>query len=110
MSSASGNWYYLGSAEYRAPLWRIDRGTGTIPAFFKTLHGAVFTDIGSAFDDPAAAPLPLVGVGAELRLVTILGWGIGLQGRLGYAFSILGDGGYGPTDQETLYFRVGSSF
>jgi hypothetical protein len=36
ISSASGNWYYLGSAEYRAPLWRIDRGTGTVPAFFKT--------------------------------------------------------------------------
>ncbi|MEE2751827.1 MAG: hypothetical protein VX519_10385 [Myxococcota bacterium] len=110
VSSASGDWYYLGSAEYRLPLWRIDRGTGTIPAFFKTLHAALFTDVGSAFDNPENAPLPLVGVGAELRLIAILGWGIGLQGRLGYAFGLTGDGGYAPTDPETLYFRVGSSF
>ncbi len=109
-ASASGDWYYLGSAEYRLPLWRIDRGTGTVPMFLKTLHGALFVDAGTAFDSPDAMSAPLVGVGAELRLVAILGWGLGLQGRLGYAVGVVGDGTIAPNSPESLYFRFGSSF
>ena len=78
--------------------------------FLKTLHGAVFADAGTAFDSPNAVPSPLVGVGAELRMVAILGWGLGVQGRLGYAFGAFGEGGVQPNSPESLYFRFGSSF
>jgi hypothetical protein len=110
VAAVSGDWYYLGSAEYRFPIWRVDRGTGTIPLFVRSLHGAVFADIGSAFDDPAQPEPPLLGAGVELRLNTILGWGIPIQSRLGYAISVFPSGGIGPTSPQSWYYRLGTSF
>jgi len=110
VAAASGDWYYLSSAEYRFPLWRIDRGTGTAPLFLRSLHGAVFADIGSAFDDPAQPALPLVGTGAELRLTSILLWGVPLQLRAGYAFSLYPSGGIAPNSPASWYWRFGTSF
>ena len=117
VASVYGDWYYLASIEYRLPIWRIDRGVGTIPAFVRTLHGAVFTDLGNAFDtlpqagDEIGALLgdTLVGVGAELRLGMVLGWGWGFTGRVGYAFAVAGDG-YSPGQVEGLYAQMGTSF
>lgn len=125
VATVSGNGYYLGSAEYRMPLRRLDWGPGTLPLFLRTLHGAVFLDVGDAFDEVTelssatalrdggpAVPFqpPLVGVGAELRLGTIVGWGLGFDTRAGYAVGLTRSGYYNPTDLRTLYFRIGSSF
>ncbi len=35
--------------DYRFPLARIDRGLGTLPAFARVVHGAVFVDAGHAW-------------------------------------------------------------
>lgn len=110
IAAASGDWYYLSSAEYRFPLWRIDRGFGTTPAFLRSLHGAVFADLGNAFDDPADAGAPLLGVGAELRLTSILLWGLPVQFRLGYGVGVFPNGGIGPGAPQAWYFRAGTSF
>ena len=110
IAAASGDWYFLSSAEYRFPLWRIDRGVGTTPVFFRSLHGAVFADVGNAFDDPADAGLPLLGVGAELRLTSILLWGLPVQFRVGYGVGLLPSGGIQPTSPQAWYFRAGTSF
>jgi hypothetical protein len=113
-----GDLYYLASLEYRLPIWRIDRGLGTWPFFLRTVHGAVFCDAGNAL---TALPQSgaeagtvfgdtLVGVGAELRLDMVLGWGLGLTSRLGYGFGLNGPYAipFGSTDG--FYAQVGSSF
>lgn len=108
-STVSGNWHYLGSAEYRFPVWRLDWGAGTYPLFLRTLHAAVFTDVGDAFDDAASATGPLVGAGGELRLSTVVGWAAGLQFRAGYAFALRGPG-YPVGDIRGAYLHLGTSF
>ncbi|MEQ1502691.1 MAG: hypothetical protein ABMB14_10695, partial [Myxococcota bacterium] len=86
-----GDLYWLGSAEYRLPLLRIERGVGTVPLYGRTLAGAVFVDAGNAFVSPsletgipptaldlldAAVTDPLVGVGAEVTFRAVIGWGV----------------------------------
>ena len=125
VATVGGNGYYLSSIEYRLPLRRLDWGPGTLPLFLRTLHGAAFMDIGDAFDEltelqeptairdgGAVLPFrpPLVGVGAELRLGTIVGWGLGFNTRAGYAIGLTRSDYYAPTDLQTFYFRIGSSF
>jgi len=111
VASVSGDWYGLASAEYRFPIARIDTGYSTVPLFLKSLHGAIFVDAGTAFDDLEVTPSPLFGIGTELRLTGIIGWGLGLQARLGYAFALSNmDGAISPVSPESLYFRFGTSF
>lgn len=104
-----GDSFWLAGAEYRLPLWRIDRGFGTVPAFFRVLHGAVFVEAGNAFDGLTdfvdLFDDTLVGVGAELRLSTLLLWAGSVDLRLGYAVGITQDG-YGFDDPRTVYFLV----
>lgn len=110
-ASASGDWYYLSAAEYRLPLAWIDRGVGTIPAFARYLSAAVFIDAGLAFDTPAEADpsKTLIGTGAELRGSVIVGWGIPITGRLGYAFALNGSG-YALGSPSGAYAWLGTSF
>ncbi len=118
VAAVYGDWYYLSSLEYRAPLWRIDRGAGTLPLFVRTLHGAVYADAGYAFDELPASGAEagslfsssLVGVGAELRLGMVLGYGLGLTTRLGYGFAVNGDNGYVLGSLDGFYAQLGSSF
>ncbi|MCO4744381.1 MAG: PD40 domain-containing protein [Proteobacteria bacterium] len=109
----SGDMYWLAGLEYRLPLWRIDRGVGTIPAFLRALSGVVFFDAGNAFstvnsvDDLVEEPL--IGVGGELRLSGIYWYNTSLTGRLGYGTGLTA-GGYPYNDARTVYFRLGGSF
>ena len=110
-ASDSGEGYWLTSGEYRFPIATIDRGIGTLPAFARNLSGAVYVDAGDAFDGPAdlTAGSTLVGVGAELRALFVVGWGAGLYTRLGYGVGVHGGGkAFGSLDG--LYLSLGSSF
>lgn len=110
-ASDSGEWFYLGRAEYRAPLWWVDRGVGTFPFFLRNFSGAIFADAGNAFDDASDADLSglLLGAGAELRASFVLGYSWGMTGRLGYAIPVLGSGvRYDSLD--AWYASIGSSF
>ena len=113
-ASAYGDGFFLGSLEYRLPIWRIDRGVSTIPFFARYLSAAAFMDIGNAFDSfeeiGTAAQQSLIGVGAEIKGTAIMGWGVPLQGRLGYAFAVHGSGGYSLGSPYGAYIRLGSSF
>ena len=119
-----GDMYWVGNLEYRLPLWQIQRGVGTLPAYARYVSGAVFVDTGNAFNSPAqsgqaatasqfasaAFASPLVGVGAELSFSVMVGWGLGLNGRLGYAVGLT-EGGLGFDNAlAPLYFRFGGSF
>jgi hypothetical protein len=111
--SAFGDSFYLGSAEYRLPLWWIDRGLGLIPAYTRVLHGAVYVDAGSAadsFSDPELVPGTLIGTGAELRASFILGWAVPVSVRVGYGFALRGDQGYAFGDPGGLYAWLGGTF
>jgi Tol biopolymer transport system component len=64
----------LGTLEYRAPLYRVDHGPGTLPATLGALHAAVFCDTGRVFDKVNADAVKhdlfgpfAVSFGAELR-------------------------------------------
>jgi hypothetical protein len=108
-----GDNYWLAAAEYRFPIWRMDRGIGTLPAFFRVLHGAVFVDAGNAFNQVVnfvdVFDDTLVGVGAELRLSTVLWWSGSLDMRLGYGVGLTGPA-IGPTDPRSVYFQLGGAF
>ncbi len=110
-ASDSGEGYWLTSGEYRFPIATIDRGIGTLPAFARNLSGAVYVDAGDAFDAPSdiTAESTLVGVGAELRALFVVGWGAGLYTRLGYGFGAHG-GGKPLGSLDGLYLSLGSSF
>jgi len=120
-----GDMYWLGSLEYRLPLWRVERGVGTFPFYARTVSGAVFVDAGNAFNDPqlitgqpssaedlwnAATADPLIGVGAELVLRFVVGYRVGLQLRLGYGIGLT-DTGFKPDMQlAPAYAHFGGSF
>jgi Tol biopolymer transport system component len=97
VSALSRNRVMLFAGEYRIPIISPQRGIGTMPFFLKDLSGAVFADYGNAwnahqggsdniktfFDDF------MLGVGAELRANFIVGHGLPIHGRLGYAIIVV---------------------
>ena len=118
-----GDLYWLGSAEYRMPLHRIDRGLATYPVFLRALSAAAFVDAGNAFSEPSnvgdAFVQPLIGVGGELRISTVLWYGVGATGRFGFATGLTGPQAIRPTrdtptgtsfDPRIFYARIGGSF
>ncbi len=84
-----GNTYALGTAEYRFPLWDVETGAWTLPFYLRRLHGAVFTDVGDAFNldhvRPRTAFRLHASAGAELRAEVVLGWVLPTDLRLGCA-------------------------
>lgn len=120
-----GDLYWLGSLEYRLPIWYVYRGLGTLPAFVGNLSAALFVDAGNAFNNPslgqggparlsewgqAAIADPLLGVGAEIQWRAVVAWGIPLTGRVGYAVGLT-EGGFRPRDGVLpFYIQLGGSF
>lgn len=89
----------LFSAEYRLPLISVQRGIGTWPVFVNDLHMAFFVDSGDAWsgrftNDPSKNNFVdffndfVTGVGAEIRGDFVLGRGLPVTGRLGYAILV----------------------
>ncbi len=110
-STRDGEAFWLASGEYRFPIWRVDRGLGTLPIFLRYVSGAVVLDAGNAWEDPDDASLErsLVGVGAEIRVSAIAFYGMSLYGRFGYAVPLMGPG-VQPGSIEGLYAEAGTSF
>ncbi len=82
------------SAEYRMPLFSVQRGLGTYPFFLNQVSLALFADYGNAWNK-GQTPGPrnffddfLLGVGAELRANFVLGYHLPIMGRLGYGFIV----------------------
>jgi hypothetical protein len=115
IASAYGDWYYKGSAEYRLPLWWIDRGFSTIPFFARYLAAAAFVDAGYAFQDLSGGdssiwPRTLVGTGAELRAKALLGYGGSGTARIGYAFGLNGEGAIPLGSLDGFYIKLDTSY
>jgi len=84
---------YSATAEYRYPVWRIERGIGLWPIYFRTLWFDQFVDVGDAWDDDWPEDYPRMGVGAEANLDMTLTYGVPLSMKLGIAQG-LGDKGF----------------
>jgi Tol biopolymer transport system component len=106
-------------AEYRFPIWQVERGLWTLPVFLERLHGALFADSAVGLNQRNLADLsaaarrafnrPLVGAGGELRADLSLGWQVPLTVRLGVGVPLL-DRGMRPLRYTPLvYLSFGSA-
>jgi len=114
-----GNHMYLGSMEYRLPLFLIERGPWTVPVFFRSVALTVYVEAGQAFDTEdyagyGGSPAGFldfwantsVSFGAELVGEVRLAWSGSFQGRLGYGYGI----GAGAYPVGIIYAQLGTSF
>jgi hypothetical protein len=124
----AGTGYVLGNLELRLPIADPTRGRSTWPVFLRRVHGALFLDVGDAFDLPNQVPIaghPLsadelrFSFGAELRLEVVLGYFLRTDIRIGVARPLgaaLGAGRAADTaigldvPEVTWYLTVGPSF
>lgn len=114
----------LFSAEYRLPLIYHDRGIGTWPIYFRKSHLALFSDFGDSWDEGRKDGRDFfedfyLSVGGELRADVMVGYGLPLTTRLGYAIMVknrdalgnLTDNIFGHHIRNgTVYFQLGTSF
>lgn len=84
------------SMEYRFPIVDPQRGLGTWPIGLKSMHGAIFADYGDGWlADQKPDRLSdffdnfYLGVGAEIRGDFVIGHGLPVKGRLGYAIIVV---------------------
>jgi hypothetical protein len=89
-----GTGFVLGNAELRFPIAAPEWGHSTWPVFLRRIHGAVYGDLGDAFDLPGKLPFAghpfrwdelRLGAGAELRLELALAYFAVTDLRLGVA-------------------------
>ncbi|MGC4068271.1 MAG: hypothetical protein QM784_27200 [Polyangiaceae bacterium] len=102
-----GSRMLLGQAEYRAPLFIVDRGISTLPVFLRSVHAALGFDAGGAFDryeSDAWDRLFHYGVSAELWFDFVFSYRLSTRLLLGYAAGR----GEGAIDGGTSYLVVGS--
>lgn len=103
----------LGSAEYRFPIWRANRGVGTGPIFLHMIHGSVFADTGEAWGTTGKFDVSTLhtGVGGEVRFDTVWYYFFPLTIRVGYSFALNNDPrGYKPGDPFGTIVTLGTSF
>jgi hypothetical protein len=86
--SFSRDFAWVTSAEYRFPLFRLQRGIGTLPIALNSAHFAVFADLGDAFNRGTPGLSPMLGVGGELRGDFVVGYHVPVMGRLGYGIVV----------------------
>jgi len=120
----SGDRVMLFSGEYRLPLVTVDGGIGTWPIFLRHLHMAFFGDYGDSWARNAKVGGNIfdnffLGIGSELKGDFVIGYGLPVTARLGYAIIVLNrDQIVGLEDSllgtdlrnGTVYLQFGSSF
>ena len=90
----------IASAEYRFPLYEIDRGPSTYPLFFNRVHGDVFTDAGRASGQHIAS------AGAEGAVDFMIAIVLLIRARVGVAVRLTD-----PDKRKVVpYLSIGSSF
>lgn len=118
--TAVGNRAAVGSVEYRAPLTRVGRGVGLVPASLRALSALAFLDAGSAWCSEtgvAASPFCtasrpsaqwVASAGGELLFDTALQYDVLYRMRLGFAAPV--QGADRALRSATVYFTFGSTF
>lgn len=85
LNAIRGGSYYLLTAEYRFPIFSIERGAYTFPIYLDRLYGAVFSDAGDTPAEKLELKSMRVGTGAELRFDLTVGYYLPITMRLGFA-------------------------
>jgi hypothetical protein len=97
----------VANLDVRFPLVRVQRGFGTLPAFVRVIHGAVFVDAGHAWDDAFHGKDVRVSAGVELSADTVLGYSLPLTITGGLAIR---HDGLDRTSSVTVFGRIGRAF
>lgn len=95
------------NVDYRFPLAWPQRGLGTLPVMLRSIHGAVFADIGHAWDLSFRAGDVRRSFGAEISADTVMGYSFPLTLTAGAAWRD------DPSDRRkgwTVFARTGRSF
>jgi hypothetical protein len=95
------------NADYRAPLVRIDRGVGTAPIFLRSIHGAVFVDVGHAWTESARWSDSRASFGVEISADAVVGFALPLTFTAGGAWR---RDGTGAEHGFVLFGRIGRAF
>ena len=64
----------------------MQRGVGTVPVFFRTIHAAVFADAGQAWNDTFRRSDVRFSVGAEFSLDAVVGYSLPVTFATGVAW------------------------
>jgi WD40-like Beta Propeller Repeat len=104
----AGSRVALVNADYRWPIARPERGTGTWPIFFHTMHAAVFVDAGHAWSRSFSVRDAKTSAGAELSFDLVAGFVLPVTATVGAAWGH--DGSHTVEDRATVYFRIGRAF
>lgn len=104
--TVQGDRYALFTAEYRMPVADVFSGFSTVPAFFRRLKLALFTEWGQADTKPLEIEPSAFkkAVGAELLSEATVGWRLAMDVRLGYAIGLDDEG------EGQWYFFLGNWF
>jgi hypothetical protein len=95
------------NVDYRWPLWSVERGVGTVPVFFRTVHAAVFADAGNAWTERFRRADIRKAVGAELSLDAVLGYAMPVTVTTGVAWR---DDPVGARQGAVVFGRMGRAF
>ena len=76
----------VANVDYRFPIWTVERGVGTVPVFFRTIHGALFVDAGHAWTGRFRRSDLRVSIGGELSLDAVLGYALPMTFTTGAAW------------------------
>jgi hypothetical protein len=95
------------NVDYRMPLVWIERGMGTWPLFARSIHGAVFTDFGAAWQSRLTRNDRRASIGAELSADVVLAYSLPVTAAAGVAWR---HDPSGRSKGATLFARIGRAF
>jgi hypothetical protein len=93
--------------DYRFPLAWPQRGIGTLPVMLRSIHGAVFVDVGHAWDASFRAADVRRSFGAEISADTVMGYSLPLTLTAGAAWR---DDPSGRRPGWAVFARTGRAF
>jgi hypothetical protein len=105
--TVAGNHAAVTNLDYRFPLQRIERGSGTIPLFLRTIHAAVFADAGNGWNDSFRWQDVRASAGGEVSVDTVVGFGLPLSFTAGVAWR---HDPVGTQDGVAAFGRIGRAF
>ena len=105
--TVAGSRVAVANVDYRVPLRYIQRGSGTIPLFLRTIHSAVFVDAANAWDRSFTWSDVRVSTGAEISFDTVVGFGLPLSFTAGAAWR---HDPIGTQDGIAVFGRIGRAF
>ena len=106
-SDISGRSAVVANLDYRLPLAWIERGSGTWPVFLRSIHGALFADVGSAWDTDRTSDDVRASFGAELSADVVIGFSVPVTVTGGFAMR---HDPSGRADGPAVFARIGRAF